>query len=146
MKFRAEIFCNKQRRRPVADKGDDGDPEHLLAGDFQGRREPLERLPEDEGDDDGKDDAVDEGGDKLDFAIAVRFRLSRGTAGDLFRPIAEDHGGDVAQVVDGVRDERHALDHQAENHLEDDDPAVDHDGEDQVFQRRRRFVIVVVFH
>ena len=137
-------LLEEQGRRAVADKSRDGDPEHLPPGDLRRRRKPLEGFPEDEGDDHGQNDAVDEGGDKFDLAVAVGLGGVGGAAGDPLRPIAEAHGGDVAQVMDGVGDEGHALDDQAEDHLEDDDPAVDHHGEKQVLQRRRRIVIVMV--
>jgi len=73
-----------------------------------------------------------------------RTMLFCGAAGDLLCPIAEAHGGDVAQIVDGVGDQGHALDEEAENHLEYYDSTVDYHGEKQVLQRRRWFMIVFV--
>ena len=149
LKFRADIFCKSSVAAPFPTKATTATRSISLPGISVGAVSLLIVLPEDEGDDDGKGDAVDERGDKFDFAVAVRFCRGCGTAGNLFRPVAEEHGRDVAQIVDGVRDQRHALNHQAENHLEDDDPAIDHDGEKQVFQRRRLFMLVVgmvVFH
>jgi hypothetical protein len=47
--------------------------------------------------------------------------------------------------MNGIRDQGHTLNEQTENHLEGHDPAVDHHGENQVFQRCRLFMMVAVF-